>query len=185
LYEPKLAAPVLTVSSGAAAARYRFDHEQKAWKRLGPTPRELVWNEYYATYVPLWKRYVISTAKRGWFRYDVAAGTVQGIEFPERLERCQSLSCDAKHDVVIALERNVLRKGWQTVVPWALDVSTLEWTELAPPRPWPEGQGTGNWTTLWYDPEHNVHLLVNFVKRDRQELYDGGVTETWAYRFKR
>jgi len=84
----------------------------------------------------------------------------------------------------IALARRTLDRYTQTVQPWALDVATLRWREL-PPAPWPKGQCTGNWAKLWYDPRHNVHLFINDVKRDRRELFDGGVTETWAYRYKK
>jgi hypothetical protein len=93
-------------------------------------------------------------------------------------------SYDGANRVVIALADRQIDKRRRTVVPWALDVATLEWTDLDPPKPWPEGQTTGRWTRLWYDADHNVHLFVNDVKRDRQELFDGGVTETWAYRYK-
>lgn len=184
LYVPELGAPVLTISGGSMTARYVFDHDERRWRRLGPTPEQLRWNEYYATYVPEWKCHLVSTTKGPWLRYDAARGTVSRVEAPEALGPCQSLSYDAANKVVVALARRELRKGWQTVVPWALDVESMEWTELAPPKPWPEGQATGNWCTFWYDAAHNVHLVVNFVRRDRQEVFDGGVTETWAYRFR-
>ena len=87
--------------------------------------------------------------------------------------------------IVIALARQRVSRYRVTVVPWALDVRTLEWSKLDPPRPWPEGQAAGSWAKLWYDADHNVHVFVNDVKRDRHETYDGGVTETWAFRYKR
>jgi hypothetical protein len=44
---------------------------------------------------------------------------------------------------------------------------------------------------LWYfggahraDKGNDIHLFVNDVRRDRQQLFDGGVTETWAYRYR-
>jgi len=162
-----------------------FDHEKRKWKRLGERPVELAWNEFYSTYVPEWKCHLISTMKKGFFKYDVPANRLTSVESPEALVRCQSLAYDRANRVVIALAHSQIDKRRKTVVPWALDVATLEWTELDPPKPWPEGQATGSWAKLWYDADHNVHLFVNDVKRDRQELFDGGVTETWAYRYKK
>lgn len=91
--------------------------------------------------------------------------------------------------MVIALGQQKLDKYRKTVVPWVLDIGTGKWTRPDPqkpwpPKPWPQGQATGSWAKLWYDADHNVHLFVNDVKRDRQELFDGGVTETWAYRYR-
>jgi len=106
------------------------------------------------------------------------------IDAPEALLGRQSLSYDAANHVVIGLTERKVSRYLQTGWPWALDVRTMEWSELKPPGPAPVGQSTGRWNTLWYDRAHNVHLLVNFVRRDREELYDGGVTETWAYRYR-
>ena len=123
--------------------------------------------------------------KKGFFKYDVPASRLTPADSPEELVRCQSLSYDVANRVVIALAQREIDRHTQTVVPWAFDVATLKWTELAPPKPWPQGLATGRWAKLWYDADHNVHLFVNDRKRDRRELYDGGVTETWAYRYKR
>jgi hypothetical protein len=185
IYEPLLGAPVLIVGTGGDAARYQFDHECRAWKKLGPTPEKLKWNEPYMTYVPELGGHVASTSKNGWFLFQVARGMLRPLEAPDALSHCQSLAYDSANKVVIALARQKTGKYTQTVKPWALDVATMKWTELSPPRPWPEGQCTGNWAKLWYDPDHNVHLFVNDVRRDREELFDGGVTETWAYRYAR
>ncbi len=183
-YEPALGAPVLICGAGSTGV-FMFDHEKRNWKRLGERPVELAWNEFYSTYVPEWKCHLISTMKRGFFKCDVPGNQLTPLESPEALARCQSLAYDRANRVVIALAQRQIDKRRKTVVPWALDVATLEWTELDPPKPWPEGQTTGSWTKLWYDADHNVHLFVNDVKRDRQELFDGGVTETWAYRYKK
>jgi len=184
LYEPTLGAPVLIVGAGQTGV-FRFDHDQRTWVRLGQRPVELAWNEFYSTYAPPWKCHLISTMKRGFFKYDLQANRLTPLDSPEELARCQSLSYDVANRVVIALAQREIDRHTQTVAPWALDVATLKWTELAPPKPWPQGQATGRWAKLWYDVDHNVHLFVNDLKRDRQELYDGGVTETWAYRYKR
>ena len=184
LYEPALEAPVLTVGSGSGNM-YRFDHAKRAWQPLGPTPQELNWNEFYSTYVPPWKCHLISTMKKGWMTFDVPRRTVTPVEAPDALKGCHSLSYDAANRVVIALATRKVSKYRQTVTPWALDVATRKWTELTPAGPAPIGQAAGRWAALWYDPAHNIHLLVNFVRRDRAELYDGGLTETWAYRYKK
>jgi hypothetical protein len=184
LYEPALGAPVLICGAGRPGV-YRFDDAGRRWIRLGDRPPELAWNEFYSTYVPDWKAHLISTMKRGFFRFDVPALRVTPIRAPGALARCQSLAYDAAARVVIALARRETGRHTATVVPFALDVGTLAWTELDPPKPWPAGQSTGRWAKLWYDADRNVHLFVNDVKRDRQELYDGGVTETWAYRYRR
>jgi len=184
VYEPSLKAPVLIVGSGDAG-RFQFDHEARAWKRLGPTPEKLKWAEPYMTYVPELGCHVASTSKNGWFQFQVARGTLTPVEAPDALRACQSLAYDGANKVVIALARQQVEKYAQTVRPWALDVATKRWTELEPPPPWPRGQCTGNWAKLWYDPDHKVHLFVNDVRRDRKELFDGGVTETWAYRYAR
>lgn len=185
LYEPAFEAPVLTVGSGGAAAMFRFDHAKRQWTRLGPTPAELKWNEFYSTYVPDWSCHLISTARKGWFKFHVSQRKLTPIQAPDALKAAQSLSYDAANHVVIALASRKLGKYRQTVLPWALDVRTLRWAELKPAGPAPAGQTTGRWATLWYDGDHNVHLLVNFVRRERKELFDGGTTETWAYRCKR
>lgn len=185
VYEPSLKAPVLVVSSGPDAARYVFDHEKRAWRRLGPTPARLKWSQPYLTCVPELGCHIASTSRNGWFKFQVARGSLIPIKAPEELIGCQSLSYDPPNKVVIALARRKLDRYTQTVQPWALDVATMEWSELSPPPPWPKGQCTGNWAKLWYDPDHNVHLFINDVRRDRKELFDGGVTETWAYRYKR
>ena len=184
LYEPSLKTPVLFCGSRHQGI-YRFDHQQRKWQSMADLPRELAWNEFYSTYVPEWKQHLISTMKRGFFRLDAVKGTVAPIDSPEALRSCQSLSYDAASRVVIALARKRLSRRKTTVVPWVLKLSTTKWTELAPPGPWPEGQATGSWAKLWYDPDHNVHLFVNDVRRDREQLFDGGVTESWAYRYKR
>lgn len=183
LYEPALHTPVLICGS-AKTGVFQFDHGKRGWVRRGERPVDLAWNEFYSTYVPPWKCHLISTMKKGFFKYDVSANRLASLESPEALVRCQSLSYDAANRVVIALAPSQIDKRTKTVVPWALDIETLQWTELNPPKPWPKGQATGRWAKLWYDAEHNVHLFVNDVKRDRQELFDGGVTETWAYRYK-
>ena len=185
LYEPAYQAPVLTVGTGGEAAMYRFDHDERRWTRLGPTPSALKWNEFYSTYVPDWKCHLITTVKKGWFKFDVPARQLTAVEAPEAITGCHSLSCDSANRVVIALAARKLDRYRQTVEPWALDVKTMQWARLEPKGPAPVGQATARWNTLWYDADHNVHLLVNFVKRDRQELFDGGITETWAYRYKR
>jgi hypothetical protein len=183
LYEPDLKAPVLIVGARDTGI-YRFDHEARKWKRLRDRPGELGWNEFYSTYVPEWASHLASTKKKGFFKFDVPAGKLTPVEAPDALKGTQSLSYDSANRVVIALEGRRLSKYVKTVVPWALNVETLEWTELSPPEPWPKGQCTGSWAKLWYDPEHNVHLFVNDVRRDRKELFDGGITETWAYRYR-
>ena len=183
LYEPALQAPVLICGAGDTGV-FQFDHDGRQWIRLGDRPQELAWNEFYSTYVPTWKCHLISTMKRGFFKFDVRANRLTPVPAPEALTRCQSLAYDSANGVVIALAQRQIDKRTKTVVPWALDVSSLAWTELNPPKPWPTGQATGSWAKLWYDPRHNVHLFVNDVRRDRQELYDGGVTETWAYRYR-
>ena len=184
LYEPSCKAPVLTVGTGEAAM-YRFDHDKRRWQRLGPTPKLLKWNEFYSTYVDDWKCHLITTAKKGWFKFDVLARKLTPVEAPHALRGRQSLSYDAANHVVIALADRKVDRYRQAVAPWALDVRTMKWSELKPPGPAPVGQAAGRWNTLWYDREHNVHLLINFVRRDRAELYDGGVTETWAYRYSK
>jgi hypothetical protein len=184
LYEPAYEAPVLIVSSGGEASMYRFDHHKRRWDKLGPTPQELRWNEFYSTYVPQWKSHLISTMKKGFFRFDVRGRALTPIESPEALTRCQSLSYDEQNKVVIALATREVDKYRQTVLPWILDVETRRWREMNSKGPAPVGQTTGQWATFWYDPEHNVHLLINCVRRDRRELFDGGVTEVWAYRYE-
>jgi len=145
----------------------------------------LKWNEFYSTYVADWKCHLITTAKKGWFKFDVPARKLTPVQAPEALQGRQSLSYDAPNHVVIALADRKVSRYRQTVTPWALDVRTMKWSELKPGGSAPVGQAAGRWNTLWYDRDHNVHLLINFVRRDREELYDGGVTETWAYRYRK
>ncbi|MHC4401135.1 MAG: hypothetical protein ACYTG0_15775 [Planctomycetota bacterium] len=183
LYEPAFETPVLICGAGDTGV-FRFDHERRRWIRLADRPAELAWNEIYSTWVPEWKCHLISTMKRGFFKLDLAAMRLTPVASPDALSRCQSLSYDGANRVVIALAQEPIGERLKTVVPWALDIRTMEWTELAPPKPWPQGQATASWAKLWYDADHNVHLFVNDVKRDRRELFDGGVTETWAYRYK-
>lgn len=184
LYDPPSEAPVLITGSGGGAAMFRFDHDNCRWHRLGPTPEALKWNEFYSTYVPAWKAHLISTMRKGFSRFDAAARKLTPIETPEALTRCQCLAYDAANHVVVALAATKVSKYRKTVAPWALDLKTTTWQEMAPKPPAPVGQTVGAWATLWYDPAHNVHLLINCVRRDRQQLFDGGVTETWAYRYK-
>jgi hypothetical protein len=184
LYEPTYEAPVLIIGSGGGAAMYRFDHDRRRWEKLDPTPSQLKWNEFYSTYVPQWKSHLISTMKRGFFRFDVPNGTLTPVESPEVLTRCQSLSYDTANQVVLALATRKIDKRRQTAVPWALDVENQKWQKMNPKGQAPVGQTTGAWATFWYEPEHNVHLLINCVRRDRHELFDGGVTEVWAYRYR-
>jgi hypothetical protein len=184
LYEPTLKAPML-ICGAYNPGVYQFDYDQRKWRQRGEQPAELAWNEFYSTYVPDWKSHLISTMKRGFFRFDVARNQLTPVESPEALERCQSLSYDTANRVVIALALKRVSERIGTVVPWALDVETVKWIELKPPKPWPQGQAAGRWAKLWYDADHNVHLFVNDVRRDRQQLFDGGVTETWAYRYQR
>jgi len=161
---------------------YRFDHGERRWHRLGPAPLELRWNEFYSTHVPEWKAHLISTMKRGSFRFDVSTRKLAALDAAEELTRCQSLAYDASAHVVVALAQNKVSKYRRTVVPWVLHVRTLKWEAAAPDGPTPTGQTTGSWATLWYDPAHKAHLLINCVRRDRAQLFHGGVTETWAYR---
>lgn len=183
VWEPTLKAPVLLVSSGGGDV-YKFDHGKREWQKAAALPGVLNWQEFYLTWVPEWKAFCISGGK-GFYRYDVPAAKAEPIEAPAGLKGCQSLAYDSANHVVIAMARRGVSKGVNTVVPWALDVKTMKWTELAPPEPWPQGQSAGAWAKLWYDPDHNVFLFVNDVRRDRRELFDGGVTETWAYRYRK
>jgi len=184
LYEPAYDAPVLIVATGGEAAMYRFDHDKHRWDQLGPTPQELRWNEFYSTYVPQWRSHLISTMKKCFFRFYVAGRTLTPIESPEALVRCQSLSYDRANKLVLALAGGKVDKYHRTVLPWILDVETQKWQKMNPKGPAPVGQTAAAWATCWYDPEHNVHLLINCVRRDRQRLFDGGVTEVWAYRYR-
>lgn len=184
LYDPTLEAPVL-ICGTTKPGIYTFDHDKRNWRRLGDRPDELAWNEFYSTYVPDWQAHLISTMKKGFFKLDVRGRTLRPIASPPALMRCQSLAYDAANHVVIALAQREVNDRTRTVVPWAFDVKRMQWTELDPPQPWPKGQTTGRWAKLWYDPDHNVHLFVNDVRRDREQVFDGGVTETWAYRYKR
>ena len=152
--------------------------------RLGPTPEALKWNEFYSTWVPAWKAHLISTMRKGFFRFDVPSRRLTPVATPEALARCQSLAYDAASGAVVALAVRKVGKYTQSVVPWVLDVGKGAWEEMRPGGAAPVGQTTGAWATLWYDPTHNVHLLVNCVRRDRRELFDGGTTETWAYRYR-
>lgn len=165
LYDPNLKTPVLVCGSKRDGI-YKFDHKRKTWQPLADLPRELAWNEFYSTYVPAWKQHLISTMKRGFFQFDLVNRKVTPIASPEALQRCQSLSYDAANGVVIALERKPLTRRTATVDVWALDVKTMKWRDLPASKPRPEGQATGRWAKLWYDPAHNVHLFVNDVKRD-------------------
>jgi hypothetical protein len=183
LYSRKLGGPVLTVGAGGEAARYLFEHDKGKWKKLGPTPEPLRWNEFYADYVEPWGCYLVS-GKKGWLKYWPATGKAEPIDSPKELTRCQTVSYDHAGRVVITLQPIKVSKYRRDVVPWALDIETMKWTKLDPPKPWPRGQTVGAWGSLWYDPHHNVHLLINDVRRDRQATFDGGVTETWAYRYK-
>jgi hypothetical protein len=184
LYEPAYEAPVLIVGSGNNAAMYRFDHQKCHWEKLGPTPRRLKWNEFYSTYIPEWKSHLISTMKKSFFKFDVPGQTLVPIESPEALARCQSLSYDKANKIVLALATRKVDKYRQTVLPWVLDVETQKWRKMDPKGQPPIGQTAGAWATFWYDYEHNVHLFINCVRRDRKELFDGGLTEVWAYRHK-
>jgi hypothetical protein len=184
LYEPALKAPVLVVGSGGSAAMYRFDHDERRWAKLGPTPGALKWNEFYSTYVPDWQCHLLSTAKGGFYWFAVPTRKITPVETPEALKRSQALSYDAVSRVVVALASRKVSRYRRTVAPWVLNVQKQQWTEMSPGSPAPTGQTTGAWGTLWYDPVHNVHLLINCVRRDREQLFDGGVTEVWAYRYK-
>jgi hypothetical protein len=182
LWDPAVGAPVLVVGSGGGSI-HRFDHAARVWVRLAGVPPVLNWNEFYSTYVPPWRAHLVSTAKKGFFRFDPAAGKAEPVDSPEALAGCQALSYDAAGRAVVALQRRRVSKYRWTVVPWAMDAESLAWRRLDPPKPWPEGHSTGRWASLWYDPDHGVHLLVSDVQRDRDRLFDGGVTETWAYRY--
>ncbi len=182
VYDPGLAAPVMVLTSGDNSV-YRFDHAKAEWVRLAETPQGIRWNETYSTWVPEWNAHLMSGAKKGFYKFELPGCKVTPIEAPEALKGCQSLAYDCANRVVIALARAKVSDREQTVQPWALNVATMKWTELNPPKPWPQGQCTANWGKLWYDAAHNVHLFVNDVRRDRAEVFDGGVTETWAYRY--
>ncbi len=181
-WDPAVGAPVLVVGSGGGGV-YRFDRERPAWVRIADLPAVLNWSEFYSTYVPPWRAHLISTAKKGFFRFDPAAGKAEPVQSPKALAGCQALSYDAVGRAVVALQRRRVSKYRWTVVPWAMDAETRTWRRLDPPKPWPEGHSTGRWASLWYDPAHGVHLLVSDVQRDRDRLFDGGVTETWGYRY--
>jgi hypothetical protein len=118
---------------------YRFDRDKRRWNKLGPKPQELKWNEFYSTYVPQWKSHLISTMKKGFFRFDVPRRTLTPIESPEALTRCQSLSYDEQNKVVIALATQEVDKYRQTILPWVLDVETCRWREMNSKGPAPIG----------------------------------------------
>lgn len=116
LYEPALRTAVLICGSGDTGV-FKFDHGNRKWIRLGDRPAELAWNEFYSTYVPEWKCHLISTMKKGFFRFDAANVELTPILSPEELRRCQSLAYDRANRVVIALEQQKLDKYRKTVVP--------------------------------------------------------------------
>ncbi|MEX0715703.1 MAG: kelch repeat-containing protein [Planctomycetaceae bacterium] len=185
VWDPALKAPVLLTSSGSEAGTYKWNYDTATWERLADLPMALK-QEFYLSYVPAWKRYLLSArGDAGWVALDVATGEFERLEAPRELADCESLSYDAANEVVIALERKDVGNRATEAVPWALDVKTKKWSQCSPAEPWPKGQTTGRWASLWYDPDHNVHFLINDVRRDRQQTFDGGVTETWAYRHKR
>ncbi|MCX7590280.1 MAG: hypothetical protein N2255_01490 [Kiritimatiellae bacterium] len=184
VYDFKSKSPVLICNSGNVGV-YRFDHQKVEWRKIGEPRREVMPGELYSTYVPEWSAFLASSPN-GFAKFDPSdLSGASAVETPDELKACQALAYDEANRVVVALAQIKVNQYRQTVQPWSLDVRTMKWTRLDPPRPWPEGQCTGRWGVFWYDPHHNVHLLINFVRRDRVELYDGGITETWAYRYAR
>lgn len=184
VWDPASKAPVLITSSGSEAGTYKWKYDSAEWERMADLPMDLK-QEFYLTYVPAWKRPLLSArGDAGWGILNVATGEFEQIEAPRELRHCESLSYDAANEVVIALEGKDVGGRTRAAVPWALDVKSKKWSRCSPAEPWPKGQTTGRWASLWYDPDHNVHFLINDVRRDRRETFDGGVTETWAYRYK-
>ncbi len=185
-FEPGLGKPV-TVITHRATGLYVFDYEKKEWVKHKPLPKGLG-TELYSTYVDEWKAHLF--ANNGWkkgkthfTRVDLVAGTSKLIESPEEMGKgglCMALSYDRANNVVVVMPR--VKKD-STVSVWTLDVETLKWTEMKPAGERPKGTNTGKWAPLWYDPDHNVHLFLNNASRGAK--FQGGRTETWAYRYKR
>jgi hypothetical protein len=184
VYDPELKAPVHSVNSGGGAHFRVFDFEKKAWKRLAGVPREIKWKEWYSTYVPEWKRHliVLGDRKKGlcFYKLDVGKGKVEALkEKPEGVKRCQALAYDSTNKVVVALP------GGKPGDPWVLDVEKEKWEQLKPAGPKPSKGG--GWAPLWYDADHNVFYFLSLISREMPggKRYDGGVTRTWAYRYKK
>lgn len=183
VYEPALKAPVHAVNSGGGAHFRVFDFNKKAWKRLAPLPGEIKWREWYSTYVPEWKRHLIVLGDREkglcFYKLDVTKGQVEAVKGPEGVKRCQALAYDSANKAVIILPNGEPRN------PWKLDVAGGKWEELKPAGPAP-AKG-GGWAPFWYDPDHNVFYFLSLISREKPggKMYDGGVTRTWAYRYKK
>jgi hypothetical protein len=185
-FVPELGKPAMVITQRTRGI-YTFDYASGSWKLHKPLPKALTGLELYSTYVDEWKAHLFAGARwrkkqPEFTRVDLAAGTAEVIRAPESIGQCHAVAYDSANKVVIAMPVVATpAKSGKTVATWALDVKTMKWTEMKPAGP-PKGRMIGTWAPLWYDAAHNAHIFLNAV--DRGAKYEGGKTETWAYRYK-
>ena len=85
----------------------------------------------------------------------------------------------ARHSDVVLAVAKARQKGPPAM--YRLDPKTLKWSEHKPANAGPAT--IASWAPLWYDPDHNVFLYLNY--EDRGPPFKGGKTTTWAYRYKK
>ena len=186
-FVPQLGKPVAVITQRSRGIHV-FDYEAKAWKLHKPLPKALTSMELYSTYVDEWKAHLFSLNKwkettGAFMKVDLAAGTATAIESPKDMVQCHAVSYDSANKVVMVMPRvDIPESRTDTVAVWALDVKTLKWTEMKPEGT-PKGNNIAMWAPLWYDAAHNAHIFLNNVGRGA--TFQGGKTETWAYRYKR
>jgi hypothetical protein len=177
IYDPTLKAPVMIMTTGPFGT-FVYDYAKMEWTKRKNAPMR--WAELYSTYVPTKKLHVVSWGKEPYmYTYDAVKEewkTLEGV--PERLKGSKALAYDSANDVVLAVAPN---KGKAPLELFVLDPKTMKWSEQKAANTAP---ATGHlFAPLWYDPDHNVFLHLNF--EGRGPAFKGGKTTTWAYRYKK
>lgn len=177
VYDPNLKAPLGITTTGPFGVHV-YDYKKMEWKRRKNAPMK--WAELYSTYLASRKLHLISgNKKHGMWTYNAVTQEWKKLkDVPEKLLGTQALAYDSANDVVLAVAKT--RKKGPPVM-YRLDPKTLKWSEQKPANAGPAT--TGSWAPLWYDPDHNVFLYLNFEGRGPE--FTGGKTSTWAYRYKK
>jgi hypothetical protein len=178
LYDPDLQT-VLFAPLGAPRYMFRFNFGTNSWTQLGPTPDAIAYSDVAATYDAGRKRHIISSSKGSMWLYDaVRDAWTQVTNVPAEVAGAGALAYDPYNKVVLVLASD----GSGQARLWVYDQNG-QWTRLATSGGPTISEFGARFGTLVYDPQHQVFLFLNCVNWGGGG--SGGVTETWAFRYRK
>jgi hypothetical protein len=172
MYDPDLATPIW-VPLGSPGTSYHFNLKTNIWTQKGNVPAGVLYSDVASTYDSNRKKHIISTPNGIWL-YDAPADTWTQINnVPSSALGSGALAYDPVNKITILLGRGAL---------WVYNESG-QWSQTNPSGgPALSDQGA-RFGTLVYDSTHHVFIFLNLETVGGNGT--GGVTHTWAYRYRK